>query len=176
MVDEIAICLALDKNFARETHIPKAYGDSVPLGFNGIILPPSPLYPADISVISINVGRRNPARAPLLLHNAFFGKKTRKYVKAGVWMKATNSPLYSTAFDQCLRLMMITSHESEVGDIERPAQRMICDKRAQWDRVRPTSRGFALALARVRRAAYCWQASSPDHATGAKPRSAVSPA
>jgi hypothetical protein len=38
--------------------------------------------------------RRNPARAPLLLHNAFFGKKTRKYVKAGVWMKATNSPLY----------------------------------------------------------------------------------
>ena len=36
----------------------------------------------------------DPAREPLLWHNAFFGKKVRRTVKAPGWLKGSNSPLF----------------------------------------------------------------------------------
>jgi hypothetical protein len=36
----------------------------------------------------------NPARIPLLWHNAFFGARQRRRVRVHKWMKANNSPLY----------------------------------------------------------------------------------
>ena len=36
----------------------------------------------------------NPARVPLLRHNAFFGARQRRRVGVHKWMKANNSPLY----------------------------------------------------------------------------------
>jgi hypothetical protein len=36
----------------------------------------------------------NPARAPLLWRNAFFGVRQRRRVGVDKWLKATNSPLY----------------------------------------------------------------------------------
>jgi HEPN domain-containing protein len=36
----------------------------------------------------------HPARKPLLLQNAFFGKRSRRFVRAGTWLSATNAPLY----------------------------------------------------------------------------------
>lgn len=36
----------------------------------------------------------NPAREPLLWQNAFFGARSRRFVKRNPWFKATNAPLY----------------------------------------------------------------------------------
>ncbi len=36
----------------------------------------------------------NPARKPLLWQNAFFGARSRRFVKRNPWFKATNAPLY----------------------------------------------------------------------------------
>jgi hypothetical protein len=36
----------------------------------------------------------NPARKPLLRHNAFFGRRTRKRIGVTRWLKAHNAPLY----------------------------------------------------------------------------------
>ena len=38
--------------------------------------------------------RNNPARAPLLWRNAFFGYGRKRFVRVNSWFKATNSPLY----------------------------------------------------------------------------------
>lgn len=37
---------------------------------------------------------KNPARKPLLRHNAFFGRRTRKRIGVTRWLKAHNAPLY----------------------------------------------------------------------------------
>lgn len=36
----------------------------------------------------------NPARGPLLWRNAFFGARSRRRVRVGKWLTATNAPLY----------------------------------------------------------------------------------
>ena len=36
----------------------------------------------------------NPARGPLLWHNAFFGARSRRRVRVEKWFTATNAPLY----------------------------------------------------------------------------------
>jgi hypothetical protein len=38
--------------------------------------------------------RANPAREPLLWHNAFLGTRQRRYVRVNNWLKASNAPLY----------------------------------------------------------------------------------
>ena len=59
---------------------------------NGVI-PPKYRIPGGFLEEVID-GTANPAKEPLLWHNAFFGIRQRRRVGVHRWMKANNSPLY----------------------------------------------------------------------------------
>src|SRR5688572_19273938 len=52
---------------------------------------------------------KNPARKPLIYHNAFFGKRTRKRIGVKRWLTAHNAPLYLNPqiLDEVLKYVFI---------------------------------------------------------------------
>jgi hypothetical protein len=53
--------------------------------------------------------KMNPARAPLLWQNAFFGARSRRQVKVRAWMEANNSPLsqHPEILDEVLKYVFL---------------------------------------------------------------------
>lgn len=58
----------------------------------GVLAPRICLAGGYLEAIIDEIG--NPARKPLLLQNAFFGKRRKRRVKMNGWLKASNAPLF----------------------------------------------------------------------------------